>query len=220
MTLSRPFQMALYGAVLLLIVQIVLSLLDRRAAGELRLHTALHNQAEIQALSQEYTKLSNAKILSMTAQPKILTTQPKILTIQHGEKAELFAGEKADISAKTDTSAGEKPDLFALVNNQAEKLHLSRYIEAARPSTESVKVGTNATQLGTKVAQTQAKSSQTRQILELRMVGLNLNQCVDWLYTLESLPDLRIESLNLRRTAQGLLNLDLRLSLGTTQLSH
>ena len=44
------------------------------------------------------------------------------------------------------------------------------------------------------------------------MTGLYLRPCLEWLQALESVPGLRIESLNLRRTGQNQLDLDCDLS--------
>lgn len=90
----------------------------------------------------------------------------------------------------------QKQTLFSLVNSEAERLQLARRIEAARPST---------------LREGGARGGAVES-LDLRMSGLYLGQCVDWLRALEALPGLRIESLNLQRTTQNRLDLDCTLS--------
>ncbi len=90
-------------------------------------------------------------------------------------------------------AAPTKRSLFMLVNREAERLSLSRSIEALRPAAR--------------------KDGDASERIEMRLSGIYLKQGVQWLHALESLPGVRIENLALRRTAKNLLDMDMAVSL-------
>lgn len=92
-----------------------------------------------------------------------------------------------------ESAAPKNRSLFSLVNKEAERLSLSRRIEALRPAARDEKNGGER--------------------IELRMTGLYLQQAVQWLHALESRPGVRIDSLTLRRTAKNLIDLDMSVAL-------
>lgn len=108
----------------------------------------------------------------------------------------VLADEYEQLARRAASASEQKQTLFRLVNSEAERLQLARRIEAARPST---------------LREGGARGGPVES-LDLRMNGLYLGQCVDWLHALEALPGLRIESLNLQRTVQNRLDLDCTLS--------
>lgn len=114
---------------------------------------------------------------------------------QRNLSMQLLAGDAARLEQGP---ARTKRSLFALVNNEAERLSLSRHIEALRPASR--------------------RENDDAERIEMRMAGVYLRQGVQWLHALESHPDVRIESLALRRTATNLLDMDMTVSLaGGTQ---
>lgn len=104
---------------------------------------------------------------------------------------QLLTDDYAQLSRTAKPSA--KRSLFTLLNSEAERLSLSRNIEALRPAAR--KEGTDAERI------------------EMRLSGVYLKQGVQWLHALESHPGVRIESLSLRRTAKNLLDMDMAVSL-------
>lgn len=111
----------------------------------------------------------------------------------------LLADDYARLSQSPATAASAKGrSLFSLVNKEAERLSLSRHIEALRPAARN--------------------DSDNAERIELRMANVYLKQGVQWLHALESRPGVRIGNLTLRRTAKNLLDMDMTLSLsGGTQ---
>ena len=88
--------------------------------------------------------------------------------------------------------------LFSLVNKEADRLSLSRRIEALRPAAR--------------------KENDGSERIEMRLTGLYLKQGVQWLHALESHPGVRVENLTFRRSAKNLLDMDMTVSLsGGTQ---
>lgn len=93
---------------------------------------------------------------------------------------------------------GENRSLFSLVNKEADRLSLSRRIEALRPAAR--------------------KENDGSERIEMRLAGLYLKQGVQWLHALESHPGVRVENLTFRRSAKNLLDMDMTVSLsGGTQ---
>ena len=86
----------------------------------------------------------------------------------------------------------------SLVNKEADRLSLSRRIEALRPAAR--------------------KENDGSERIEMRLAGLYLKQGVQWLHALESHPGVRVENLTFRRSAKNLLDMDMTVSLsGGTQ---
>ena len=84
------------------------------------------------------------------------------------------------------------------VNKEADRLSLSRRIEALRPAAR--------------------KENDGSERIEMRLTGLYLKQGVQWLHALESHPGVRVENLTFRRSAKNLLDMDMTVSLsGGTQ---
>lgn len=108
----------------------------------------------------------------------------------------VLAEEYGQLAQSAPAERQQQQTLFSLVNSEAGRLQLSRRIEAARPAALRGKNGRGG----------------SVESLELRMTGLYLRPCLEWLQALESVPGLRIESLNLRRTGQNQLDLDCDLS--------
>ncbi len=104
---------------------------------------------------------------------------------------QLLTDDYAQLSRTAKPSA--KRSLFTLVNREAERLSLSRHIEALRPAAR--------------------KEGNDAERIEMRLSGIYLRQGVQWLHALESHPGVRIESLSLRRTAKNLLDMDMAVSL-------
>lgn len=104
-----------------------------------------------------------------------------------------LAADYGALARAPEAAAPQKRSLFSLVNREAERLSLSRRIEALRPAARDEKDGGER--------------------IELRMTGLYLQQAVQWLHALESRPGVRIDSLTLRRTAKNLLDLDMSVAL-------
>ena len=102
----------------------------------------------------------------------------------------------ADDYARLSRSPEAQPkgrSLFSLVNKEADRLSLSRHIEALRPGARNDADGAER--------------------IELRMTDVYLKQGVRWLHALESQPGVRIENLTLRRNAKNRLDMDMALSL-------
>lgn len=104
-----------------------------------------------------------------------------------------LADEYGALSRTPEAKAGQARSLFGMVNREAERLALSRRIEALRPAARSEENGGER--------------------IELRMAGLYLQQAVQWLHALESHPGVRVDSLTLRRTAKNLVDMDMSVSL-------
>lgn len=104
-----------------------------------------------------------------------------------------LAEEYGVLSRAPQDKAGQGRSLFGMVNREAERLALSRRIEALRPAARSEEDGGER--------------------IELRMAGLYLQQAVQWLHALESQPGVRVDSLTLRRTAKNLVDMDMSVSL-------
>jgi type II secretory pathway component PulM len=79
--------------------------------------------------------------------------------------------------------------LFARVNREAERLALSRQIEALHPSV----------------------ADDGGERIDLKMRSVYLDQCVAWIYALESFQDVKIASISLKRTDVNMLDLDMTL---------
>jgi len=93
---------------------------------------------------------------------------------------------------------GKTRPLSSPVNRGADRLSLSRRIEALRPAAR--------------------KENDGSERIEMRLTGLYLKQGVQWLHALESHPGVRVENLTFRRSAKNLLDMDMTVSLsGGTQ---
>ena len=107
-----------------------------------------------------------------------------------------LAEEYGRLAQSAPAEARQQQSLFSLVNSEAGRLQLARRIEAARPA---------------RLREGNGRGGSVES-LELRMTGLYLKQCLEWLQALEAVPGLRIESLNLQHTGQNQLDLDCALS--------
>ena len=106
--------------------------------------------------------------------------------------------ERARQSQSTAAAPAKNRSLFSLVNKEADRLSLSRRIEALRPAAR--------------------KENDGSERIEMRLTGLYLKQGVQWLHALESHPGVRVENLTFRRSAKNLLDMDMTVSLsGGTQ---
>ena len=113
---------------------------------------------------------------------------------QRHASLQLLADDYARLSKSPATrSAAKGRSLFGLVNREADRLSLSRNIEALRPGARNDADGAER--------------------IEMRMTNVYLKQGVQWLHALESHPGLRVENLTLRRNAKNLLDMDMALSL-------
>ena len=103
-----------------------------------------------------------------------------------------------DYARLSQSNAAKNRSLFSLVNKEADRLSLSRRIEALRPAAR--------------------KENDGSERIEMRLTGLYLKQGVQWLHALESHPGVRVENLTFRRSAKNLLDMDMTVSLsGGTQ---
>lgn len=110
---------------------------------------------------------------------------------QYGEIRSMLAEYdmlRHQVSTRPQTAA--KQSLFSAINEKSAELGFTACIESLRPS---------------------ASQDQKTEILDLQMRGLYLSEAMRWLQTMEALPDVRIDTLNLRRTDKQLLDLDMRL---------
>ena len=106
--------------------------------------------------------------------------------------------EHARLSQSNAAAPAKNRSLFSLVNKEADRLSLSRRIEALRPAAR--------------------KENDGSERIEMRLAGLYLKQGVQWLHALESHPGVRVENLTFRRSAKNLLDMDMTVSLsGGTQ---
>ena len=106
--------------------------------------------------------------------------------------------ERARLSQSNAAAPAKNRSLFSLVNKEADRLSLSRRIEALRPAAR--------------------KENDGSERIEMRLTGLYLKQGVQWLHALESHPGVRVENLTFRRSAKNLLDMDMTVSLsGGTQ---
>lgn len=113
---------------------------------------------------------------------------------QRHASLQLLADDYARLSKSPETRSDAKGrSLFGLVNREADRLSLSRNIEAIRPGARNDADGAER--------------------IEMRMTNVYLKQGVQWLHALESHPGLRVENLTLRRNAKNLLDMDMALSL-------
>ena len=104
----------------------------------------------------------------------------------------------ARLSQSNAAAPAKNRSLFSLVNKEADRLSLSRRIEALRPAAR--------------------KENDGSERIEMRLAGLYLKQGVQWLHALESHPGVRVENLTFRRSAKNLLDMDMTVSLsGGTQ---
>ena len=102
------------------------------------------------------------------------------------------------LSQSNAAAPAKNRSLFSLVNKEADRLSLSRRIEALRPAAR--------------------KENDGSERIEMRLAGLYLKQGVQWLHALESHPGIRVENLTFRRSAKNLLDMDMTVSLsGGTQ---
>ena len=102
------------------------------------------------------------------------------------------------LSQSNAAAPAKNRSLFSLVNKEADRLSLSRRIEALRPAAR--------------------KENDGSERIEMRLTGLYLKQGVQWLHALESHPGVRVENLTFRRSAKNLLDMDMTVSLsGGTQ---
>ena len=102
------------------------------------------------------------------------------------------------LSQSNAAAPAKNRSLFSLVNKEADRLSLSRRIEALRPAAR--------------------KENDGSERIEMRLAGLYLKQGVQWLHALESHPGVRVENLTFRRSAKNLLDMDMTVSLsGGTQ---
>ena len=109
-----------------------------------------------------------------------------------------YRADNARLSQSNAAAPAKNRSLFSLVNKEADRLSLSRRIEALRPATR--------------------KENDGSERIEMRLTGLYLKQGVQWLHALESHPGVRVENLTFRRSAKNLLDMDMTVSLsGGTQ---
>ena len=142
-------------------------------------------KAAARVLAQAGAGEKNAALLAIAQDLRAGQADIRVLAEEYGQLAQSAPAERQ-----------QQQTLFSLVNSEAGRLQLSRRIEAARPAALRGKNGRGG----------------SVESLELRMTGLYLRPCLEWLQALESVPGLRIESLNLRRTGQNQLDLDCDLS--------
>ena len=108
---------------------------------------------------------------------------------------QLLTDDYARLSQSNAAAPAKNRSLFSLVNKEADRLSLSRRIEALRPAAR--------------------KENDGSERIEMRLTGLYLKQGVQWL---ESHPGVRVENLTFRRSAKNLLDMDMTVSLsGGTQ---
>ena len=111
---------------------------------------------------------------------------------------QLLTDDYARLSQSNAAAPAKNRSLFSLVNKEADRLSLSRRIEALRPAAR--------------------KENDGSERIEMRLAGLYLKQGVQWLHALESHPGIRVENLTFRRSAKNLLDMDMTVSLsGGTQ---
>ena len=111
---------------------------------------------------------------------------------------QLLTDDYARLSQSNAAAPAKNRSLFSLVNKEADRLSLSRRIEALRPAAR--------------------KENDGSERIEMRLTGLYLKQGVQWLHALESHPGVRVENLTFRRSAKNLLDMDMTVSLsGGTQ---
>ena len=111
---------------------------------------------------------------------------------------QLLTDDYARLSQSNAAAPAKNRSLFSLVNKEADRLSLSRRIEALRPAAR--------------------KENDGSERIEMRLTGLYLTQGVQWLHALESHPGVRVENLTFRRSAKNLLDMDMTVSLsGGTQ---
>ena len=111
---------------------------------------------------------------------------------------QLLTDDYARLSQSNAAAPAKNRSLFSLVNKEADRLSLSRRIEALRPAAR--------------------KENDGSERIEMRLAGLYLKQGVQWLHALESHPGVRVENLTFRRSAKNLLDMDMTVSLsGGTQ---
>ena len=113
---------------------------------------------------------------------------------------QLLTDDYARLSQSNAAAPAKNRSLFSLVNKEADRLSLSRRIEALRPAAR--------------------KENDGSERIEMRLTGLYLKQGVQWLHALESHPGVRVENLTFRRSAKNLLDMDMTVSLsgGTVAL--